>query len=172
MLGRLVDASAPAGLERLADGSVSTSMSRLSMASPASDAESAAERGTDLSLDDEVVPLALAAPGNGIPVLVPLGPMALHVDRMVQGNAGQPLWLSKQGGRRVRLRWQEAASLGVSETLMMERCDDRRNQTARVVGIRMQSEGLWRPIGAAAVMVTSNHRVLEVGSSTVAAGAG
>ncbi|KAI3487973.1 hypothetical protein L1887_48056 [Cichorium endivia] len=45
-----------------------------------------------------------------------------------------------------------SGSLGVSETLMMERCDDRRNQTARVVGIRMQSEGLWRPIGAAAVM--------------------
>lgn len=104
MLGRLVDASAPAGLERLADGSVSTSMSRLSMASPDSDAESAAERGTDLSLDDEVVPLALAAPGNGIPVLAPLGPMALYVDRMVQGDAGQPLWLSKQDGRRARLR--------------------------------------------------------------------
>lgn len=79
-------------------------MSRLSMASPDSDAESAAERGTDLSLDDEVVPLALAAPGNGIPVLAPLGPMALYVDRMVQGDAGQPLWLSKQDGRRARLR--------------------------------------------------------------------
>lgn len=54
-----------------------------------------------------------------------------------------------------------SGSLIVSETLVMERCDGRRNQTARVAGIRMQREGIWRPIGAAAVMVTSNHRVLE-----------
>lgn len=62
-------------------------MSRRSPASPESEAVSATERGIEESRAEPPVLLALLAPGNGIPARAPLGPMALCVDRIMEGQA-------------------------------------------------------------------------------------
>lgn len=95
MLGRLVKGSEPLGFVRLAAGSASISMSRFSAASSDSETESATERGMEESRAEPPVLLALPAlpaPGKGIPALALLGPMALCVERMVSGSAGQPFF--------------------------------------------------------------------------------
>ena len=88
MLGRLVEGSTPLcpvrfGAVAAVEGSESTSMSRCSTPSLDSDTESATERGMEAARTEPLVLLALLAPGKGIPVLAPLGPIALCVDRMV-----------------------------------------------------------------------------------------
>lgn len=105
MLGRLVEGSIPPWIVRFAadddddPGSESTSISRFSTCSPSSDKESATERGIDAERTEALLLVAaLLAPGNGIPALAPVGPMALCVDRMMKAEAGQPSWLS--GSRR------------------------------------------------------------------------
>lgn len=90
MLGRLVEGSTPLWPVRFAavvGGSESTSISRCSVASPDSETESATERGMDAARTEPLVLpvlpvllvllVLLAPPGKGIPVLAPLGPMAL-----------------------------------------------------------------------------------------------